>query len=58
MTIGKNTISAWERIMMAITFAEADDEQTARELLKEDSREQRPRTRTRKEVEKRPELRV
>ena len=49
-------ISAWDRIMMAITFAEADDEKTAREMLAPGKDEKRPETRTRKETDKRPEL--
>lgn len=58
MTTEKNTISAWDRIMMAITFAEADEELTARELLQGTKKEQRPRPRVRNEAEKRPELRA
>ena len=44
--------------MMAIAFAEADDKSTARELLRDVTDEQRLKSRTRKTVEKRPELRV
>ncbi len=46
-------ISAWDRIMMAITFAEAGEYETAREVM-----EQRPGSRARKESVRRPELRL
>ena len=46
-------INAWDRIMMAITFAEAGDPYTARQLISK-----RPETRIRKESARRPELRV
>lgn len=58
MTTGTKKINAWDRIMMAITFAEADEENTAREMLNIGRKEQRPESRPRKETEKRPELRV
>jgi len=58
MTTNTTKISAWDRIMMAISFAEADDEKTARELLNPETNEQRPETRKRKETDRRPELRV
>ena len=44
--------------MMAITFAEADEPQTAREMLNPEKVEKRPEARNRKEVDKRPELRA
>jgi hypothetical protein len=50
-------ISLWDRIMMAITFAEADEAKTAIELLDKKTNEKRPETRIRK-TEQRPELRV
>ena len=46
-------LNAWDRIMMAITFAEAGEAETAREVLSK-----RPETRSRKESAKRPQLRV
>ncbi len=50
-------LNLWDRIMMAITFAEAGEEKTAIELLDNKTRERRPETRVRK-TEQRPELRV
>ena len=58
MTTATEKINAWDRIMMAITFAEADDEKTARELLGARKNEQRPRSHIRKEADRRPELRM
>ena len=46
-------INAWDRIMMAITFAEANEPETAREMISK-----RPERRSRKEAAKRPALRV
>ena len=46
-------INAWDRIMMAITFAEANEAGTAREVISK-----RPAARIRKESVRRPELRV
>jgi hypothetical protein len=50
-------LNLWDRIMMAITFAEAGEEKTAVELLDKKIKEQRPESRVRKS-ERRPELRV
>jgi hypothetical protein len=50
-------LNLWDRIMMAVTFAEAGEEKTAIELLDNKTNEQRPETRIRKS-EQRPELRV
>jgi hypothetical protein len=58
MSTEKTRISLWDRIMMAITFAEADDEKTARELLTPGKTEKRPEARPQKESEQRPELRA
>lgn len=58
MSTTSSKLSAWDRIMMAITFAEADEPQTARELLSPEKIEKRPETRSRKETGKRPELRA
>ena len=58
MTTRTTKLSTWDRIMMAITFAEADEPQTARELLTPEQAEKRPETRIRKETGKRPELRA
>jgi len=51
-------LNAWDRIMMAITFAEAGEDQTAREILENRKTVERPESRTRKEADKRPELHV
>ena len=50
-------LNLWDRIMMAITFAEAGEAETAIELLDKKTTEQRPESRVRK-AEQRPELRV
>ena len=46
-------INAWDRIMMAITFAEAGEAGTAREVISK-----RAERRARKESAQRPQLRV
>jgi len=51
-------LTAWDRIMMAITFAEADEAETARELLDNRLGENRAEQRPRKEADSRPELHV
>ena len=50
-------LNLWDRIMMAITFAEAGEAKTAIEMLDKKTKEQRPEYRIRKS-EHRPELRV
>jgi hypothetical protein len=51
-------LNLWDRIMMAITFAEAGEDRTAREIMdKRIGREQRPESKVRKEG-KRPRMRV
>lgn len=50
-------LNLWDRIMMAISFAEAGEAKTAIELLDNKTKEKRPETRARKS-EQRPELRV
>ena len=57
METNKTRISKWDRIMMAMTFAEVGEHATARELLTEKRKEQRPDLRNRK-VEQRPEIRA
>jgi hypothetical protein len=52
-----NKPNLWDRIMMAITFAEAGEEKTAIELLDKKTIEKRQEKRARKS-EQRPELRV
>lgn len=55
----KTKLNLWDRVMMAITFAEADEAETAREIMrKRTDNQQRPQSRTRKDAEQRPELRV
>ena len=58
MSTQNKKINLWDRIMMAITFAEANDEKTAREIMTPGKEEKRPESRPRKEAENRPELRV
>jgi hypothetical protein len=50
-------LNLWDRIMMAITFAEAGEAETAVKMLDKKTSEKRPETRIRK-TEQRPELRV
>jgi hypothetical protein len=50
-------LNLWDRIMAAITFAEAGEAKTAIELRDSKTKERRPETRVRKS-EQRPELRV
>lgn len=50
-------LNLWDRIMAAITFAEAGEAKTAIELRDSKTKEKRPETRVRKS-EQRPELRV
>jgi hypothetical protein len=57
METNNNRISTWDRIMMAITFAEVGEHDTARELLKDKQNEQRPEARNRK-LDQRPEFRA
>jgi len=47
----------WDRIMMAITFAEAGEAETAVQFLDKKTQEKRPENRARTS-EQRPELRV
>lgn len=57
MSTKKNLLNAWDRIMAAITFAEANEPEIAREMLDLDRQEQRPDNRARK-ADQRPELRA
>jgi hypothetical protein len=50
-------LNLWDKFMMAITFAEAGEAETAIQLFDQKTKEKRPETRARKS-EKRPELRV
>jgi hypothetical protein len=51
MTGTTKKYNAWDRIMMAITFAEADDEKSARELLDAGKTEQHPAAKLNNEIE-------
>jgi len=52
-------LNLWDRIMMAITFAEAGEDTTAREILgKRTESEKQSESRTRKESGKRPKLQM
>lgn len=51
------TINLWDRVMMAITFTEAGEDATAREMLDLNKRQQR-RVRKEQSKEQRPTLRV
>ena len=53
MNTQTENINAWDRIMMAITFAEAGEAGTAREVISK-----RPAARIRKESAQQPQLRV
>jgi len=50
-------ISTWDKIMMAITFAEVGEHDTARELLTRKENETRPEARIRN-ADQRPEIRA
>ena len=52
-----NRISRWDRVMMAIAFAEAGEHETAREFLADNQRGNRPDLRKRN-AEQRPEIRA
>jgi len=53
----KNRLNRWDRIMMAITFAEAGEFETAREIMDQRARKQQE-AQLRKESERRPEVRL
>lgn len=53
MSQNENTLNWWDKVMMAATFAEANEHETAKQILSK-----RPETRQRKESGKRPELRA
>ena len=57
MSADKNRITMWDRIMMAITFAEAGEAKMAGDILNQKSNEKQKESLLRKE-EQRPELRV
>lgn len=57
MNTNSNKINAWDRIMMAITFAEAGEAETAVSMLDQKSVEKQKDSRLHKS-EQRPELRL
>lgn len=55
----KDTLNFWDRIMMAITFAEVGEAETARDIMKTRNRkDQRPESRVTKENRKHQQIRV
>ena len=56
----KNIIYKFERLMTAVTFAEAEETDTALEIMKEKSANRRKRAgmKVRKHIDRRPVLRV
>lgn len=58
MSKSKDQLNLWDRIMMAITFAEAGEHETAKDMLTRKAQNQRPESRTEKEQAKRPDLRL
>lgn len=57
MSLEANKLSLWDRVMMAITFAEAGEHKTAVELLNRNNSEKQKEAHLRKNG-KRPELRA
>lgn len=57
MSQKQNKLNMWDRVMMAITFAEAGEPNTALDMLKRKSAEKQKETRLPKQ-EQRPNLRV
>jgi len=55
MSNEQKRLNKWDRLMMAITFAEADEPKTAREFLERANRKQKQ---PEKQEIKRPDLRV
>ena len=55
MTNTKTHLSMWDKVMMAITFAEAGEPQTAIDILEQTSKKQK---RHENQAENRPDLRV
>lgn len=58
MTKKKNRINAFDRWMMAITFAEAGERTTALNILNEGSKRKRARSKVTKRADHRPVLRA
>ena len=55
MSNEKTRLSKWDKLMMAITFAEAGEPETARDILEKTNKKQK---RPENQGESRPDLRV
>jgi len=58
MSQEKRQITMWDRLMMAVTFAEAGEHQTSKSFLRPDVQRKRPDQRIDARKSHRPELRV
>ena len=55
----RNHLNKWDKVMMAISFAEAGEVETAKDMLNQRTgKNMQPESRARKQSDKRPQLRV